>query len=55
MRSTVSRRGQTVAPGRCDAVIGLTPEPALEWVDTGQEIRVVPLPSDLIRALRGIS
>ncbi|MBM3131785.1 MAG: AbrB/MazE/SpoVT family DNA-binding domain-containing protein [Chloroflexi bacterium] len=53
MKSTVTRRGQTVIPAslrhKHDIHEGMT----LEWIDTGDTIKIVPVPDDAIRAIRG--
>jgi len=53
MKSKVSQRGQTVVPAPLRQRYGIEPGTALEWTDRDGEIRVIPLPSDLIAALRG--
>jgi bifunctional DNA-binding transcriptional regulator/antitoxin component of YhaV-PrlF toxin-antitoxin module len=55
MKTTVTARGQTVIPAkiRKEHQIGISAK--LEWIDDGDTIRVVPLPSDAIEAAKGIS
>ena len=53
MRSTVTRRGQTVIPAFLRRRHGIREGMILEWVDTGETIKVIPLPDDAIKALRG--
>ncbi len=53
MRSTVSSRGQTVMPAELRRRYGVSCGTALEWIDTGHGIQVIPLPADIIGALRG--
>lgn len=53
MKSAVTRRGQTVIPAQLRRRYRINKETRLEWIDTGEEIRVVPLPEDIIKALRG--
>lgn len=53
MRSTVTSRGQTVMPAELRRRYGVEAGTALEWIDTGHGIHVVPLPADVIGALRG--
>ncbi|MGH2460896.1 MAG: AbrB/MazE/SpoVT family DNA-binding domain-containing protein [Chloroflexota bacterium] len=54
MRTTVSRRGRTVIPAELRRRYGLEEGTRIEWVDTGSGLKVVPVPSDPISALRGI-
>ena len=53
MRSTVTRRGQTVIPASLRRRRGIQEGMILEWIDTGETIKVIPLPNDAIKALRG--
>jgi len=55
MKTTVTARGQTVIPAkiRKEHQIGISTK--LEWIDDGETIRVVPLPTDPIEAAKGIS
>jgi AbrB family looped-hinge helix DNA binding protein len=55
MKSTVTSRGQTVVPAQLRRRYRIDAGTPLEWIDTGDGIRVVPLPSDIVGALRGIS
>ncbi len=55
MKSIVTSRGQTVMPAELRRRYGVEAGTALEWIDTGHGICVVPLPADLIGALRGSS
>ncbi|HXI39620.1 MAG TPA: AbrB/MazE/SpoVT family DNA-binding domain-containing protein [Bryobacteraceae bacterium] len=55
MKSTVTRRGQTVMPAELRRRYGVQAGTALEWIDTAKGICVVPLPADIIRALLGNS
>lgn len=54
MRSTVSQRGQTVIPAELRRRYGITNGTEIEWFDTGAGLKVVPIPSDPVAALRGI-
>jgi len=54
MRTTVSQRGQTVIPAELRRRYGLEEGTQIEWVDTGSGLKVVPVPSDPIAAVRGI-
>ena len=53
MRTTVTQRGQTVIPAELRRRYGITEGTEIEWVDTGEALEVIPIPSDPIAALRG--
>jgi bifunctional DNA-binding transcriptional regulator/antitoxin component of YhaV-PrlF toxin-antitoxin module len=53
--STVTRRGQTVMPAELRRRYRVGMGTRLEWIDTGQDLRVIPLPADIIGTLRGVS
>jgi bifunctional DNA-binding transcriptional regulator/antitoxin component of YhaV-PrlF toxin-antitoxin module len=53
MKSTITSRGQTVMPAELRRRYAVEAGTALEWIDTGHDIRVIPLPADIIGALRG--
>jgi bifunctional DNA-binding transcriptional regulator/antitoxin component of YhaV-PrlF toxin-antitoxin module len=53
MNTSVSKRGQTSIPAEILRRHGLQGGDRLAWIDEGETIRVVPLPADPIRALRG--
>lgn len=55
MKTTVTSRGQTVVPAELRRKYRVSAGTSLEWIDTSEGIRVVPLPADIIGALRGIS
>ena len=54
MRTTVSQRGQTVIPAELRRRYKIGEGTAIEWVDTGAGLKVIPVPSDAVAALRGI-
>ena len=53
MKSTVTRKGQVVIPSRLRKKYGLDGGIEVEWIDTGNVIKVIPIPRNLIKALRG--
>lgn len=53
MKTVVTTRGQTVVPAALRRRFEIRRGTRLEWIDAGEEIRVIPLPTDVIRALRG--
>jgi AbrB family looped-hinge helix DNA binding protein len=55
MRSTISSRGQTAVPAEIRRRFNLTDRSRLEWMVDGEVITVLPVPSDPVKAFRGIS
>jgi AbrB family looped-hinge helix DNA binding protein len=55
MQTTISRRGQTVVPAAIRKRHHLLDGDRLVWVDDGESIKIVPIPADPIRALKGIA
>ncbi len=53
METAVTKRGQTVIPAAIRKRYGLTDGGCLVWMDDGETIRVVPVPADPVRGLRG--
>jgi bifunctional DNA-binding transcriptional regulator/antitoxin component of YhaV-PrlF toxin-antitoxin module len=51
--STISERHQTAIPAALCRKYGLKPRMKLLWLDTGNGIRIVPVPEDPVKAIRG--
>lgn len=55
MQTTISKRGQTVVPAAIRKRYRILDGDRLAWIDDGETIKVVPIPADPIRALKGIA
>lgn len=53
MQTAVTKRGQTVIPAAIRRRHHIDTGAQLVWLDDGETIRVVPVPKDALKALRG--
>jgi len=53
METVVTRHGQTVIPAQIRKRYGIREGDKLVWIDDGETIRVVPVPANPLKALRG--
>ena len=53
MKTAVTKRGQTVVPAAIRKRYHIRGGSRLMWLDDGETIRVVPVPEDPLKALRG--
>ena len=53
METSVTKKGQTNIPAEIRKRHRIKEGDRLVWLDDGEAIRVVPLPADPLRALRG--
>ena len=53
MQTSVTKRGQTVVPAYIRKKYGIKEGDTLVWLEDVDGIKVVPVPQDPIRALRG--
>lgn len=53
MQTSVTKRGQTVIPAAIRKRYRIGQGARLVWLDDGDTIRVVPVPPEAMRALRG--
>jgi AbrB family looped-hinge helix DNA binding protein len=55
MQTTISKRGQTVVPAAIRKRYNILDGDRLAWIDDGETIKIVPIPADPVRALKGIA
>ncbi len=55
MKTSVTKRGQTVVPASLRRRYDIDEKTVLQWIDTGETIKVVPIPKDVTTSLRGIA
>ncbi|MBI3893170.1 MAG: AbrB/MazE/SpoVT family DNA-binding domain-containing protein [Candidatus Wallbacteria bacterium] len=55
MISNVTARGQTTIPAELRKKYDIKPPSRLEWLDDGEMMLVIPVPSDPIQSFRGKS
>ena len=55
METSVTQRGQTVIPAAIRRRYNIQSGDKLVWIDDGEAIKVIPVPADPVRALRGIA
>lgn len=53
MKTTVTKKGQTVIPAALRKKYDLSEGTKLAWIDTGELFKVIPVPKNLIKSLRG--
>lgn len=53
MKTTLTRRGQTVVPAEIRKRYNLQEGDKLIWIDDGQTIKVIFTSSDIVKALKG--
>jgi len=53
MRTKITKRGQVSVPSEVRRKLNIGPDTTLEWIVEGATARVIPLPSDPVRAFRG--
>ena len=55
MRTIVTDRGQTSVPPEICEVHHIVARTQLEWIDDGETIRIIPIPTDPVESAKGLS
>ena len=53
MKTKITKRGQTVIPSRIRERYHVKAGDHVEWIDQGEAIKVIPIPANPLKALRG--
>ena len=53
MLTKMTSKGQTVVPASLRRKYGVGKGTRLEWIDTGELFKVIPIPANVVKALRG--
>ena len=53
MKTSVTKRGQTVIPAPIRKKYKINEETILQWIDTGEVIKVIPISQNALLSLRG--
>jgi bifunctional DNA-binding transcriptional regulator/antitoxin component of YhaV-PrlF toxin-antitoxin module len=53
MITSITKRGQTVVPAQIRKKYNIHEMTSLQWIDTGEVIKVIPIPKDVVSELRG--
>ena len=55
MKTLVTKRGQTVIPASIRKKYKINEGTTLQWIDTGEVIKVIPIPKNVVSSLRGMA
>jgi len=55
IKTSVTKRGQTVIPASIRRKYKINEGTILQWIDTEEVIKVIPIPKNAISSLRGIA